>query len=114
MILREVAIYLWGNWGKDGACLLSSRCVCTLIERLLDKKVREEKFLKQKNIDAHKFKTSVLKKTNTKDKVIAHYDMYKDTKAKDAVYLLHKKTKSWIDTLTSLSDVIKNFQYRRK
>ena len=42
MILREVAIYLWGDWGKDGPCLLSSRCVCTLIERLLDKKVRTE------------------------------------------------------------------------
>ena len=42
MILREIAIYLWGDWGKDGSCLLSSRCVCTLIERLLDKKVRTE------------------------------------------------------------------------
>ena len=74
----------------------------------------EDKFLKRKNVDAHKFKTSVLKNVDKKDKKIAHYDMYKDTKAKDAVYLLHKKTKSWINTVMSLGDVIKNFQKKEK
>ena len=69
MILRELAIYLWGDWGKGGPCLLSSRCVCTLIERLLDKKVRTEESWKasllwarsiyMKQMYINKFKTQL-------------------------------------------------------
>lgn len=50
MILRELCMYLCGDWEKEGVDdkaardrrLTSTRCVCTLVERLLGKKIRSD------------------------------------------------------------------------